>query len=89
VLLAGWIAVLIIGGNAIVAGAATIIATLGLTWKGLGSALGQLTGKAERPIRDAVLDTAIADAIDLLNTKRRDHRGRRTLAQQMTYEGDS
>jgi Flp pilus assembly pilin Flp len=60
VLLAGWIAVLIIGGNAIVAGAATIIATLELTWKGLGSALGQLTGKAERPIRDAVLDTAIA-----------------------------
>jgi hypothetical protein len=66
-LLTGGIALLIIGSSsAIVAGAGSILAALGLTWKGLGSSLGQLAGKLEQPLWGAVLDTAITDAITLL-----------------------
>ena len=50
----------------LVAGATSVLAALGLTWKGLGGALGQLAGKLEQPLWGAVLDDAIADAITLL-----------------------
>jgi hypothetical protein len=49
-----------------IAGAGTILASLGLTWKGAGRALGQLTGRLERPLWGAELDTAITQAITLL-----------------------
>jgi hypothetical protein len=70
------------GTSGIVAGAGSIIAALGLTWKGLGGALGQLAGKLEQPLWGAVLDRAIADAITLLPDSKADLHGRRDLALQ-------
>jgi len=54
---------------AIVAGAGTILASLGLTWRGVGRSLGGLAGKLERPLWGAELDTAIKQAITLLERK--------------------
>jgi hypothetical protein len=51
---------------AVVAGAGTILASLGLTWRGLGRSLGALAAKLERPLWGAELDTAITQAITLL-----------------------
>jgi hypothetical protein len=51
---------------AVVAGAGTILASLGLTWRGLGRSLGQLAAKLERPLWGAELDVAITQAITLL-----------------------
>lgn len=51
---------------AVVAGAGTILASLGLTWRGLGRSLGVLAAKLERPLWGAELDTAITEAITLL-----------------------
>ena len=51
---------------AVVAGAGTILASLGLTWRGLGRSLGTLAAKLERPLWGAELDTAITQAITLL-----------------------
>jgi hypothetical protein len=52
---------------AIVAGSGTILASLGLTWRGLGRSLGGLAGKLERPLWGAELDTAVTQAITLLS----------------------
>jgi hypothetical protein len=70
---------------AIVAGAGTILASLGLTWRGAGGALGGLAGKLEQPLWGAELDVAIKEAITLLEredvNKHRDAaRARRELA---------
>jgi hypothetical protein len=51
---------------AIVAGAGTILASLGLTWRGAGRSLGGLAGKLEQPLWGAELDTAVTQAITLL-----------------------
>lgn len=51
---------------AVVAGAGTILASLGLSWRGLGRSLGGLAGKLERPLWGAEIDTAITQAITLL-----------------------
>jgi hypothetical protein len=51
---------------AVVAGAGTILASLGLTWRGLGRSLGTLAAKVERPLWGAELDTAVKQAITLL-----------------------
>jgi hypothetical protein len=51
---------------AIVAGAGTILASLGLTWRGVGRALGGLASKLERPLWGAELDIAVTQAITLL-----------------------
>jgi hypothetical protein len=51
---------------AVVAGAGTILASLGLTWRGLGRSLGALAAKLERPLWGAELDVAITQAITLL-----------------------
>jgi hypothetical protein len=51
---------------AVVAGAGTILASLGLSWRGLGRSLGGLAGKLERPLWGAEIDTAITRAITLL-----------------------
>jgi hypothetical protein len=73
----------VVGGTSgVVAGAGSIIAALGLTWKGLGGALGQLASKLEQPLWGAVLDGAIADAITLLPDNKADLHGRRELALQ-------
>jgi len=60
---------------AIVAGAGTILASVGLTWRGAGRSLGGLAGKLEQPLWGAELDVAITEAITLLereDPKRRD-----------------
>jgi hypothetical protein len=51
---------------AVVAGAGTILASFGLSWRGLGRSLGTLAAKLERPLWGAELDTAITQAITLL-----------------------
>jgi hypothetical protein len=55
---------------AVVAGAGTILAGLGLSWRGIGGSLGRLTAKLERPLWGAELDTAITQAITLLPRER-------------------
>jgi hypothetical protein len=54
---------------AIVAGAGTILASLGLTWRGVGRTLGGLASKLERPLWGAELDIAVTQAITLLERK--------------------
>jgi len=51
---------------AVVAGAGAILASLGITWRGAGRSLGGLAAKLERPLWGAELDTAITQAITLL-----------------------
>jgi hypothetical protein len=69
------------GGSAqLVAGVTSVLAALGLTWKGLGGALGKLAGKLEQPLWGAVLDDAIADAVTLLPSNKADVLGRRQIA---------
>jgi hypothetical protein len=51
---------------AIVAGAGAVLASLGFTWRGAGRSLGGLAAKLERPLWGAELDTAITQAITLL-----------------------
>ena len=80
VLFAGGVALIVATDSeaAVVAGAGTIIASLGLTWRGLGRSLGQLASKLERPLWGAELDTAITRAITLLpREKGRDVSARR------------
>jgi hypothetical protein len=52
----------------IVAGAGALVASFGVTWKGIGASLGAIGGKVEMQLWGAELDTAIADAITLLPT---------------------
>jgi hypothetical protein len=78
------IALLAIGGSSqIVAGASSLIAAFGLTWKGLGTALGRLAKRLEQPLWATALDGAIANAITLLPDNAQDHRRRRALAMQL------
>jgi hypothetical protein len=80
-LLAATVVLLLSGSSSdIVAGSGTLLAALGLSWKGVGGALGQLAGKLEQPLWGAVLDTAIADAITLQPANAADHLGRGKLA---------
>jgi hypothetical protein len=48
-----------------VAGIGAIVASLGLTWKGVGSSLGNLAGHVESPLWEAEIDSAIVEAITL------------------------
>ncbi|HSO98315.1 MAG TPA: metallophosphoesterase [Solirubrobacteraceae bacterium] len=50
----------------IVAGAGGILASVGLTWKSVGAALGGIGAKVEQQLWGAELDTAIANAITLV-----------------------
>jgi hypothetical protein len=50
----------------VVAGAGTLLASFGVTWRGIGGSLGAIGGKVEMQLWGAELDTAIADAITLL-----------------------
>jgi hypothetical protein len=67
-LFAGGVALIVVTGTdaAVVAGAGTILASLGLSWRGLGGSLGGLAGKLERPLWGAEIDVAITRAITLL-----------------------
>jgi hypothetical protein len=81
VLLGGGVALLILGSTTqLVGGVTSILAAVGLTWKSLGGALGQLVEKLERPLWGAVLDDAIADAITLLPNNAAEKGGRRRVA---------
>ncbi|HEY4826922.1 MAG TPA: hypothetical protein VIH85_09140 [Solirubrobacteraceae bacterium] len=64
-LFVGGIAVILIGGNArsLVTGAATILAGLGLTWKGVGATLGTAAARLEEPVWGAELDAVISSRI--------------------------
>ena len=53
-------------GATTAAGAGGVLASLGLTWRGVGGALGGLAGKLEQPLWGAELDNAITQAITLL-----------------------
>lgn len=78
VLFVGGILLLIVGssaGTTAVAGISAVLAAFGLTWKGIGGALGKLAGKVEAPLWGGELDGAITDAITLA------HRGTGTTAQ--------
>jgi hypothetical protein len=68
------------GGSHDVAGVGSLLAAVGLSWKTLGTAAGQLAGKLEQPVWGAVIDLAIADAITLLPGNDHDHAARRALA---------
>ena len=50
----------------VAAGAAAILASLGLSWKGVGSALGRVGRQLEEPLWGAEMDRAITRAITLL-----------------------
>jgi hypothetical protein len=73
----------------LVGGVTSVLVALGVTWKGLGGALGQLAGKLEQPLWGAVLDDAIADAITLLPSNTAETFGRRRVAMEMTGAGAS
>lgn len=50
----------------IAAGLSGVLASLGLTWKGVGGSLGETAAKLERPVWEAALDRQITHAITLL-----------------------
>jgi hypothetical protein len=68
-LFVGGIALLIVGpahaGTTAAAGISAVLASAGLTWKGIGGAIGKLASKLEGPLWGAELDGAITDAITL------------------------
>ena len=71
VLFLGGILLLIVGssaGTTAVAGISAVLAAFGLTWKGVGGALGKLAGKVEAPLWGGELDGAITDAITLAHS---------------------
>ena len=53
-------------GGSLAGGLATIIASLGVTWKGIGSSLGTTAAKIERPIWQGALDTQITTSLGLI-----------------------
>jgi hypothetical protein len=67
------------------AGLGSIVAALGLTWRGIGDTLGKLAAKLEPPLWGAELDTAITQAITLVPGAPPGHdpAGRRGLARAM------
>jgi hypothetical protein len=68
ILLAGGIALILFTDSeaTVLAGAGSVLAALGLTWRGVGRSLGGLASKLEQPLWGAELDTAIRQAITLL-----------------------
>jgi hypothetical protein len=63
----GVVLVLASSTGTVVAGISGVLASLGLTWKGIGGTVGKIVGKLEAPLWGAELDTAITDAITLAN----------------------
>lgn len=61
------VGLLIVGGASTdIAGATSLLAAVGLTWKGVGTALGKLAGKLEAPMWGAVIDRAVSHAVTLI-----------------------
>jgi hypothetical protein len=82
----GGVALIVVGASSasVVAGLGGIIASVGLTWRGIGGSLGRLIRQLERPLWGAALDAAITDAITLTpNPGELDASGRRALARSM------
>jgi hypothetical protein len=74
------------GGTA--AGLSAVLAALGLTWKGLGGALGELVSKLEAPLWGAELDGAVTDAVTLVPaTPRKGFLGNMKPAPDRDYAG--
>jgi hypothetical protein len=83
-LFAGGILVIVLAAGSaasVVAGVGGVLASLGLTWKGVGNALGGAAGAIEQHVWGAELDDAIADAITLLPTNPNEKGDRRRLAE--------
>jgi hypothetical protein len=70
VLFAGGIALMWAVGSSgsIAAGAAGVLASLGLTWKGLGASVGDLVGRGEQHLWGAEIDHAVGVATTLWPT---------------------
>lgn len=64
------------------AGAAGVLASAGITWKGIGSSAGGIAARVEQRLWGSELDGAIADATFLLSTDNPTSRQRRKLAMQ-------
>jgi len=58
--------VVVDNSGSIVAGAAALLSSVGLTWRGIGGSLGQLAGKLEQPLFGSATDDAVAASITLL-----------------------
>jgi hypothetical protein len=92
VLLCGGVALLVLGGpTRLVAGATSVLAALGITWRGLSTILDRVGSQLEQPLWGAVLDQAIADAVSLVPVPAanggkadKDYRGRRRIAGDLT-----
>jgi hypothetical protein len=86
-LFAGGVALIVIGSSSasVVAGLGSVLAAVGLTWRGIGGTVGTVVASLERPLWGAELDTAITAAITLLpgDHDRDETGGRRTLARAM------
>jgi hypothetical protein len=67
-LFAGGVALLVTndGGAAAVAGAGGILASLGLSWRAVGTSLGRIVSKVEQPLWGAEIDVAVTRAITLI-----------------------
>lgn len=61
-----WLLISQTATGSVVAGAGALLASFGVTWKGIGASLGAIGGKVEAQLWGAELDSAIADAITLL-----------------------
>jgi len=84
--------VLIVGSKTsgtVVAGAASVAASLGLTWRSAGTMIGNLGGKVEQNLWGAELDAAVADAVTLLPDNAGDRSGRRDVATTINAHTDS
>jgi hypothetical protein len=68
ILLLGGVALIVFepSSASVAAGVAGILASFGLTWKGVGASLGSTAANVERPIWEGALDTQIASSITLL-----------------------
>jgi hypothetical protein len=66
-----------------VAGATSFLAAVGLSWKGLGGALGKLAAQLEEPVWGAIVDQAVTNAITLLPTNAKEKGGRQDVAIQI------
>lgn len=63
----GGVALIVVGASSatVVAGLGGILASVGLTWRGIGGSLGRLLRQLERPLWGAAVDAAITEAITL------------------------
>lgn len=75
------VGLLVVGGPSTdIAGATSLLAAVGLTWKGVGTVLGKLAGRLEVPVWGAVIDRAIGHAVTLVPVPE-PAKGDRTIAQ--------